>query len=166
MEWRQRHSRGCAQSPSQAAQPGQETSESCMEGPQVESGQRPGRIRGLTQGWQNRQKPSQRQSREPGGGRGGEGGLQNQQWAPTYPPAHPSWWAQDPPWGRQMPDNGLGGQHLSVYGHGAVLPGPARPSVDSQAQWLSQAGRQFSPFRPRAAGLASPAPLFLSGSCK
>lgn len=73
--------------------------------------------------------------------------------------------AQDHHRGRQMPDNGLGGQSPSVRGHGAAVPGPAWPAPDSLAQWLSQGGRQSSPFRPRAARLAPP-PLCVSGSCK
>lgn len=44
---------------------------------------------------------------------------------------------------------------------------PSQASADSHTQWLSQAGRQFSPFsRGQPAGLAPPAPVFLSGSCK
>lgn len=64
--------------------------------------------------------------------------------------------------GSRMPDNGLGGQTSRWSGPGVGVPGPARPcqALTRQPSTTPLSGRQtISPFSPRAAWLASPAPV-------
>lgn len=144
---------GCTQRP-QSDNQARRTSVSCTEAPR----------------WGQAGNQAEKQGSHPGLARQAQGQAQVAPGISSGPPPAllltPPAGTQAHRWGSRMPDNGLGGQTSLWYGHGVGLPGPARPSPDSQPQSLSQAGRQFSPFNPSAAGLAFPAPLFLSGSSK
>ena len=87
--------------------------------------------------------------------------------APTCPPVHPSW--------RSIGSSSSGKPDARQWAGRAE---PPSPWAVSSAAWPSQAltrqpstmvlsGRQtIRPFQARAGRLASPTPLFLSGSCK
>ena len=157
MKGRQRHCRGVPRGLSQTARPGQETAERCMVGPVVGSGQGPGRIRGVTQGG-----PGTSPTRGSPRNLGVESAM-----APTCPPVHPSW--------RSIGSSSSGKPDARQWAGRAE---PPSPWAASSATWPSQAltrqpstmvlsGRQtIRPFQARAGRLASPTPLFLSGSCK
>lgn len=147
---------GVSIGPSQTAQPGPADS-------QGRSGQKPGKPG-----------PPPRVGKtgtSPAGG-GPRNQEQNQQWVPAH-------WAP----GSSLftvhgviQDEGRGGQNVPLARAQcsvALCPhasparlGPAGPSLNSRAQELSQAGKQSSPFRPKATRLAFTASLFLTGSCK
>lgn len=126
-----------ARGPSRTAGPGSEISENRVMGPRAAPGQKPGRIRGITEVTETGTSPAR--------GSPGPGGRISNRSPPALLLAPPGGgWGHH--WGSWMPHNGLGRQNLSMWAWSSV----AQPSqaLTRQPSTMALSDRQtIQPFQ-------------------